>query len=52
LQVRHIDDQVHGVTGAGVGAFMIIPGISYESSSGGPFFRGMRLQGFYVKRSS
>lgn len=40
LQVRFIQDQVHGVTGSGVGAYMIIPGVGYESSSGGPFFRG------------
>ena len=38
--VRFIQDQVHGVTGSGVGAFMVIPGTGYESSSGGPFFRG------------
>jgi rhamnogalacturonan endolyase len=39
-QVRFIQDQVHGVTGSGVGVYMIIPGVGYESSSGGPFFRG------------
>ncbi len=36
---RFIEDQVHGVTGNGIGAYMIIPGVGYESSSGGPFFR-------------
>jgi len=29
------------VTGSGVGAYMIIPGVGYETSSGGPFFRGL-----------
>lgn len=37
--VQFIHDQVHGVTGSGIGAFMIIPGTGYEASSGGPFFR-------------
>lgn len=36
-------DQVHGVTGSGVGAYIIVPGMGYESSSGGPFFRGKCL---------
>ena len=27
-------------TGSGVGAYIIIPGTGYETSSGGPFFRG------------
>lgn len=31
-----IEDQVHCVTGSSVGACMVIPGYSYESSSGGP----------------
>ncbi|KXN88179.1 putative rhamnogalacturonate lyase A [Leucoagaricus sp. SymC.cos] len=43
--VRFIQDQVHGVTGSGVGAFMIIPGVGYETSSGGPFFRDINNQG-------
>ncbi|KAH8104842.1 polysaccharide lyase family 4 protein [Cristinia sonorae] len=43
--VRFIEDQVHGVTGSGVGAFIIIPGTGYESSSGGPFFRDIDNQG-------
>jgi hypothetical protein len=36
---QFIDDQVHGVTGSGVGAWMVMPGTAYEHSSGGPFFR-------------
>lgn len=36
---QFIDDQVHGVSGAGIGAWMILPGTAYERSSGGPFFR-------------
>ncbi|KAF8895440.1 polysaccharide lyase family 4 protein [Infundibulicybe gibba] len=43
--VRFIQDQVHGVTGSGVGVFMIIPGVGYETSSGGPFFRDINNQG-------
>ncbi|KAJ8519003.1 hypothetical protein ONZ45_g3996 [Pleurotus djamor] len=43
--VPFIRDQVHGVTGSGVGVFMIIPSVSYESSSGGPFFRDINNQG-------
>ncbi|KAF8195412.1 polysaccharide lyase family 4 protein [Pholiota molesta] len=43
--VRFIQDQVHGVTGSGVGVYMIIPGVGYESSSGGPFFRDINNQG-------
>ncbi|TCD69019.1 hypothetical protein EIP91_009082 [Steccherinum ochraceum] len=43
--VRFIEDQVHGVTGSGVGAYIIVPGIGYESSSGGPFFRDIDNQG-------
>ncbi|KAI0632793.1 polysaccharide lyase family 4 protein [Trametes polyzona] len=42
---QHIDDQVHGVTGSNIGAFMIIPGTGYEGSSGGPFFRDINNQG-------
>ncbi|RDX44291.1 hypothetical protein OH76DRAFT_1359848 [Lentinus brumalis] len=42
---RFIEDQVHGVTGNGIGAYMIIPGVGYESSSGGPFFRDIDFQG-------
>ncbi|THG99407.1 hypothetical protein EW026_g2936 [Hermanssonia centrifuga] len=42
--VPFIQDQIHGVTGNGVGAFMIIPGTAYESSSGGPFFRDIDNQ--------
>ncbi|KAK7464908.1 hypothetical protein VKT23_006116 [Stygiomarasmius scandens] len=43
--VRFIEDQVHGATGNGVGAFMVIPGTGYETSSGGPFFRDIDNQG-------
>ncbi|KAB5588783.1 hypothetical protein CTheo_7770 [Ceratobasidium theobromae] len=42
---QFIDDQVHGVTGSGIGAYMVIPGTGYESSSGGPFFRDIDNQG-------
>ncbi|KZV73568.1 polysaccharide lyase family 4 protein [Peniophora sp. CONT] len=38
-------DQVHGVTGSAGGAYMVIPGTGYESSSGGPFFRDIDNQG-------
>ncbi|CCA74880.1 related to ASD-1 rhamnogalacturonase B precursor [Serendipita indica DSM 11827] len=38
--VRHIDDQVHSVSGNDVVISMVIPNpTSYESSSGGPFHR-------------
>ncbi|KAJ1558068.1 hypothetical protein HK405_014490, partial [Cladochytrium tenue] len=43
--IRHIEDNVHGVSGSGVAAFMVIPGLSYETSSGGPFFRDINNQG-------
>ncbi|KAH7337478.1 hypothetical protein B0J17DRAFT_718240 [Rhizoctonia solani] len=39
-----IDDQVHEVTGSGIGAYMVIPGTGYEASSGGPFFRDIDNQ--------
>ncbi|KAI0801488.1 polysaccharide lyase family 4 protein [Fomes fomentarius] len=42
---RFIDDQIHGVTGSNIAAWMIIPGVGYESSSGGPFFRDIDFQG-------
>lgn len=42
---QFIDDQVHGVTGSGIGVWMIIPGVGYEGSSGGPFFRDINNQG-------
>jgi hypothetical protein len=42
---QFIDDQVHGVTGSGIGAWMIIPGTGYEGASGGPFFRDINNQG-------
>uniref|UniRef100_A0A0W0FC83 rhamnogalacturonan endolyase n=1 Tax=Moniliophthora roreri TaxID=221103 RepID=A0A0W0FC83_MONRR len=51
--VQFIDDQVHGVTGSGIGVYMaggrsfgsVIPGTGYEGSSGGPFFRDINNQG-------
>ncbi|KAK1958799.1 rhamnogalacturonase B [Colletotrichum sublineola] len=41
---RFIDDQVHGVTGNGVGIWMIMPGNAYEHSAGGPFMRDINSQ--------
>ncbi|KNZ80904.1 putative rhamnogalacturonate lyase A [Termitomyces sp. J132] len=43
--IPFIRDQVHGVTGSGVGAYIIVPSVSYETSSGGPFFRDIDNQG-------
>ncbi|KZV63997.1 polysaccharide lyase family 4 protein [Peniophora sp. CONT] len=43
--IRHIQDQVHTVTGSGVSVSMVIPGTGYERSSGGPFFRDINNQG-------
>jgi rhamnogalacturonan endolyase len=40
---RNIDDPYHGVTGPGVGAFMMIG--SREKGSGGPFFKDILFQG-------
>ncbi|KAF8598157.1 hypothetical protein BDV93DRAFT_451596 [Ceratobasidium sp. AG-I] len=42
--VPFINDQVHGVTGSGVGAFMVMPGNAYETTSGGPFMRDINNQ--------
>jgi rhamnogalacturonan endolyase len=42
---QFIDDKVHGVSGNGVGVYMIIPDTGYESASGGPFFRDINNQG-------
>ncbi|KIM23205.1 polysaccharide lyase family 4 protein [Serendipita vermifera MAFF 305830] len=42
---RFIDDIVHGVTGSNVGVWMIMPGVAYETSSGGPFMRDINTQG-------
>lgn len=39
---------MHGATGSGIGAFMIIPGTGYEASSGGPFFRWVSLPETYI----
>ncbi|KZL63436.1 rhamnogalacturonase B [Colletotrichum tofieldiae] len=41
---RFIDDKVHGVTGDGVGIWMIMPGNAYEHSAGGPFMRDINSQ--------
>ncbi|KAK4139361.1 rhamnogalacturonase b [Dichotomopilus funicola] len=41
---RFIDDQVHGVTGNNVAIWMIMPGVAYETSSGGPFMRDINSQ--------
>lgn len=38
---RFIDDRMHCLSGDNIYACMIMPGIAYESSSGGPFFRDM-----------
>ncbi|KAG9099292.1 hypothetical protein FS749_001609 [Ceratobasidium sp. UAMH 11750] len=43
--VEFIKDQVHGVTGSGVGIYMVMPGNAYETSGGGPFFRDINNQG-------
>ncbi|CAE6475472.1 unnamed protein product, partial [Rhizoctonia solani] len=42
--VRFVEDQVHGISGSGVGAYMVLPGNAYETSSGGPFFRDINNQ--------
>ncbi|KAK0438319.1 Rhamnogalacturonase B, N-terminal-domain-containing protein [Desarmillaria tabescens] len=42
---QFIDDQIHGVSGSSIAAWMIIPGTGYESSSGGPFMRDIDNQG-------
>ncbi|KAK4234920.1 rhamnogalacturonase B [Achaetomium macrosporum] len=41
---RFIEDQVHGVTGNNVGIWVIMPGVAYETSSGGPFMRVINTQ--------
>ncbi|KAF8752342.1 Rhamnogalacturonan lyase B, N-terminal [Rhizoctonia solani] len=43
--VQFYKDQVHGVTGSGIGVYMVMPGNAYETSSGGPFFRDINNQG-------
>ncbi|TFK40637.1 Rhamnogalacturonase B, N-terminal-domain-containing protein [Crucibulum laeve] len=45
--VRFIQDQVHGVTGSGVGAYIIIPSVSYETSSGDINNQGSAQQELY-----
>ncbi|KAH7337788.1 Rhamnogalacturonase B, N-terminal-domain-containing protein [Rhizoctonia solani] len=42
--VPFINDRVHGVTGNGVGAYIVMPGNAYETSSGGPFMRDINNQ--------
>ncbi|KAH6900836.1 rhamnogalacturonase B [Coprinopsis sp. MPI-PUGE-AT-0042] len=42
---QFIDDNIHGVTGNGIGVWMIIPPQGYESNSGGPFMRDINNQG-------
>lgn len=42
---QFIDDAIHGVTGSGIGVYMIVPGVGFEGSSGGPFFRDIDNQG-------
>ncbi|KAF9016169.1 polysaccharide lyase family 4 protein [Hymenopellis radicata] len=55
---QFIDDQIHGVSGSSIAAWMIIPGIGYELASGGPFFRDIDNQGsaqqelYYCKNSN
>ncbi|KAK6534029.1 hypothetical protein TWF281_005369 [Arthrobotrys megalospora] len=46
---RFVEDNVHGVTGSGVGVWMIIPPQAYETSSGGPFMRDINNQGGSVQ---
>ncbi|KAJ7092339.1 polysaccharide lyase family 4 protein [Mycena belliarum] len=41
---QFLDDHVHGVSGNGIAAWMIIPGTAYEGSSGGPFMRDINNQ--------
>ncbi|KAK7697834.1 hypothetical protein SLS64_013166 [Diaporthe eres] len=41
---RFIDDPVHCVTGSNVALCMIMPGVAYETSSGGPFMRDINGQ--------
>ncbi|KAL0570853.1 hypothetical protein V5O48_011108 [Marasmius crinis-equi] len=42
---KFIDDAVKGVTGDGIGVYMVIYGQGFEGSSGGPFFRDIDNQG-------
>ncbi|KAI2776698.1 polysaccharide lyase family 4 protein [Daldinia loculata] len=41
---RFIDDQIHGVSGSNAAVWMIMPGVAYETSSGGPFMRDINSQ--------
>lgn len=38
---RFVDDKVHCLSGTDIKACMVMPGVAYETSSGGPFFRDM-----------
>ncbi|KAJ8096003.1 hypothetical protein PM082_015224 [Marasmius tenuissimus] len=42
---QFIDDAVKGVTGSGIGVYMVVYGQGFESASGGPFFRDIDNQG-------
>ncbi|KAF9249188.1 galactose mutarotase-like protein, partial [Marasmius fiardii PR-910] len=42
---QFIDDAVKGVTGSGIGIYMVVYGNGFEGSSGGPFFRDIDNQG-------
>ncbi|KAJ3565880.1 hypothetical protein NP233_g7360 [Leucocoprinus birnbaumii] len=46
---QFIDDAVKGVTGSGIGIYMVVPGTGFEGSSGGPFFRDIDNQGGSVQ---
>ncbi|KAF2122537.1 Rhamnogalacturonase B, N-terminal-domain-containing protein [Lophiotrema nucula] len=41
---RFIEDVVHGVSGPKASVWMIMPGIAYETSAGGPFMRDINSQ--------
>ncbi|KAL0578889.1 hypothetical protein V5O48_003122 [Marasmius crinis-equi] len=42
---QFIDDAVKGVTGSGIGVYMVVYAQGFEGSSGGPFFRDIDNQG-------
>ncbi|KAJ8094088.1 hypothetical protein PM082_023296 [Marasmius tenuissimus] len=42
---QFIDDAVKGVTGSGIGVYMVVYGQGFESASGGPFFRDIDNRG-------
>ncbi|CAE7162621.1 unnamed protein product [Rhizoctonia solani] len=43
--VPFINNQVHGVVGKDIGAYMVMPENAYETTSGGPFMRDINNQG-------